>query len=482
MEKLKGLYPEPVFSCFEQICGIPHGSYHIDEISDYLKSFAERRGFSCVQDKEKNILVRLAATRGYEDEPVLILQGHMDMVAVHDDPAVDMTKHVLALDHDGEWVFAEHSSLGGDDGIAVAMMMALMEDPSIPHPALELLITANEEVGMDGAVGLDASLLKGKRLLNLDSEDEGIFTVGCAGGTRVVAHMPLTVAKAPVNGKLFSIKLSGGAGGHSGQMIDQGRANAIHQLGRILYELHKLCGACLVSMAGGTACNAIPGEAELALCLEDGEKAVAYLEDFRRVLKEEYRGKDEELTLDWSVSSEMPERLYDAECSGRLAAFLIAAPDGVQAMSGDVKGLVETSLNLGVLKIENDELTAFFELRSMIGSAAAYLRDRVAALITAFGGRAELSASYPEWSYRKDSPLRDKMQKVYRRMYAGDAKVELIHAGLECGVLAKKIEDFDAVSIGPEMQDIHSTRERLNIASVGRVWDYVLEVLKEKDD
>ena len=267
MEKLKGLYPEQVFRNFEELCGIPHASYHINEISDYLKSFAERRGFSCVQDAEKNILIRIPASAGFEKEPVLILQGHMDMVAVHEDASVDTAAFAPQVTHDGEWVYAEGSSLGGDDGIAVAMMMALMEEPSLPHPALELLITTNEEVGMEGAVGFDASLLSGKRLLNLDSEDEGIFTTGCAGGVRVVAKLPLEREKEGFCGSLYEIRLSGGLGGHSGQMIHKGRGNANRLLGRVLNRLVRECDAALEEIGGGTACNAIPGEAVMKLVI-----------------------------------------------------------------------------------------------------------------------------------------------------------------------------------------------------------------------
>ncbi len=483
MEKLKGLYPEPVFRCFEELCGIPHASYHINEISDYLKSFAERRGFSCVQDAEKNILIRVPATAGYEEEETLILQGHMDMVAVHEDASVDPCAFAPEVKHDGEWVYAEASSLGGDDGIAVAMMMALMEDPSCPHPALELLITTNEEVGMDGAVGFDASLLQGRRLLNLDSEDEGIFTAGCAGGVRVVAKLPLEKAKETLCGSLYRITISGGLGGHSGQMIHKGRGNANRLLGRVLYKLAGECGAVLEKIAGGTACNAIPQEASMKVVIPEGktDKAEKLLEELRKDISHEYHGRDDALVLSWKEDKKDYKASFSKESSEKAGGLLIAEPDGVQAMSGVVDGLVETSLNLGILKLEEGELKAYYELRSMIGSAAQHLKERVAAIAGAFGAEAEISASYPEWEYRESSPLRDKMVKVFERMYGHAPKTEVIHAGLECGVLAKKIPGFDAVSIGPDMQDIHTTKERLNIASVGRVWDFVLQVLGEKD-
>ncbi len=482
MGKLQNLYPPEVFGAFEEICGIPHGSYNIDEISDYLKACAERAGFECIQDKEKNILIRVPASPGYENEDVLILQGHMDMVAVHRDKNVDMKKHILDITHDDEWVYAKDSSLGGDDGIAVAMMMAIMRDKTIEHPALELLITTNEEVGMDGAVGLDTSILRGKRLLNLDSEDEGIFTVGCAGGVRVVAHYPFDAnVKLAYKARRAYIYINGLKGGHSGQMINKGRANACRIAARILYSLADL-GVALKGIDGGTAANAIPCEAKADIAVP-GDKISDVSAVFDRLKKDilhEYHGKDDDMQLILELTDEEAICAATPEMTKKFSAFIISAPDGVQAMSGVVDGLVETSLNLGILKNEGDKADAVFELRSMIGSAAAHLKDRVVEIAGSFGAECSVSSSYPEWEYREDSPLRDKMVTVFKEMYDREPVVEVIHAGLECGVLAKKIEGFDAVSIGPDMQDIHTVNERLNIKSVGRCWDYVKEVLKRR--
>ncbi|MBP5608587.1 MAG: M20/M25/M40 family metallo-hydrolase, partial [Lachnospiraceae bacterium] len=306
MGKLQNLYPPEVFGAFEEICGIPHGSYNIDEISDHLKACAEREGFECIQDKEKNILIRVPASPGYEDEEVLILQGHMDMVAVHRDKTVDMTKHVLEIAHDDEWVYAVDSSLGGDDGIAVAMMMAIMRDKTIKHPALELLITTNEEVGMDGAVGLDTSMLKGKRLLNLDSEDEGIFTVGCAGGVRVVAHYPFnTNEKLAYKARRAYIYIKGLKGGHSGQMIHKGRANACRIAARILYGLSDF-GVALKCIDGGTAANAIPCEAraEIAIPSDKISDISAVFASLKKDILHEYHGKDDDMQLELEITDE----------------------------------------------------------------------------------------------------------------------------------------------------------------------------------
>ncbi len=496
MGKLAELEPKTVFRFFEELCGIPHGSYHIDEISDHLAAFAKERGFSYIQDKEKNIIVKMPASAGYEDQPVLILQGHMDMVAVHDDPNADMTKLPLDVAHDTKWVYAQDSSLGGDDGIAVAMMMAIMEDPTISHPPLELLITTNEEVGMDGAIGLDTTLLSGKRLLNLDSEDEGIFTVGCAGGVRVVATLDLADVEndelaildgaASVDGIVHGTKLkvsaTGLQGGHSGQMIHLGRGNACRILARVLLEAQKRFAVGLSGFGGGTACNAIPMTAEMEIVVNeaDADAFIQWLRLEEQILRHEYKGKDDGLRLHCSTLG-AGESVHTVAQSVYAARFLVAPPDGVQAMSGVVKDLVETSLNCGIVELKEGKLTAYFELRSMIGSAAMALRDRVVAVTEAFGAKTEISASYPEWEYREQSPLRNKMVRIYRNMYHKEPVVEVIHAGLECGVLAKKIEGFDAVSIGPDMHDIHTTRERLSIESVKRTWEFVLEILADKE-
>ena len=483
MGRLQGLYPPEVFTAFEEICGIPHCSYNIDAISDHLKACAESAGYECVQDKEKNILIRVPASTGYENEDVLILQGHMDMVAVHSDKNVDMKTHILDLSHDDEWVFAVDSSLGGDDGIAVAMMMAILNDKSIEHPALELLITTNEEVGMDGAVGLDTSLLKGRRLLNLDSEDEGIFTVGCAGGVRVVAHFPFNAnEKLARKARKAYIYIKGLQGGHSGQMIHKGRGNACRLTARILYSLAEK-GVSLIGISGGTAANAIPNEACAQIAVPENAipEVTAAFEQLKKDIIHEYHGKDDGMLIELSVSDEEVQKAASPEQTRHIAAFVISQPDGVQAMSGVVDGLVETSLNLGILKSEDGVIDAVFELRSMIGSAAAHLKDRVVEIAENFGAKCSVSSSYPEWEYSEDSPLLDKMLAVFKDMYGREPVVEVIHAGLECGVLAKKIKGFDAVSIGPDMQDIHTVNEKLSIKSVGRVWDYVKEVLKRKD-
>ena len=469
-----------VLGFFEELCGIPHGSYNIDDISDHLADFAKTRGLKYVQDELKNIVIYLDATPGYENEPAVVLQGHMDMVAVSVDNR-DMKKVPVKLMNDGEYLYADGTSLGGDDGIAVAYMMAIADDKSIAHPALDLLITVNEEVGMDGAIGLDPALIRGRRFVNLDSEDEGIFTTGCAGGVRVVARFAHKTEAAC--GKEVIISISGGQGGHSGQMINKGRMNACVSLARVIFELTKITDVRIISFEGGTAANAIPGEAKLKLAIPEDSIGTAegLVKDQEKTLKHEYHGKDDDIRLVMECSGNDAQQAMTAEDSRRLAAFMLAEPAGVQAMSGVVDGLVETSLNMGVIRTEENEFVLQYELRSMIGSCVEKLRDKVVLIADAFGVRSEISSSYPEWEYREDSPLREKMISVYREMYDAEPVIEVIHAGLECGVLAKKLEGFDAVSIGPDMTDIHTTNEKLSIKSVKSVWEYLIKLLGTKD-
>nr|MCR4584106.1 beta-Ala-His dipeptidase [Lachnospiraceae bacterium] len=408
------------------------------------------------------------------------LQGHMDMVAVSVDNR-DMKTIPVKLMNDGEYLYADGTSLGGDDGIAVAYMMAIADDETLAHPALDLLITVNEEVGMDGAIGLDPSLIRGRRFVNLDSEDEGIFTTGCAGGVRVVTKFAADRKEA--SGREAVISIRGGLGGHSGQMINKGRMNANVSLARVIYELSADMDIRLVSLDGGTAANAIPGEAKAVVSITDTFAGAAEnkIKDLEKILRHEFHGKDDGIRLDITYTGNEATDALSAEDSRKLLSFIIAEPDGVQAMSGVVEGLVETSLNLGVVRTEEKEVVLQYELRSMIESCVNKLKDKVVVIAEAFGVAAEVSASYPEWEYREDSPLRDKMVKLYREMYGKDPVIEVIHAGLECGVLAKKLEGFDGVSIGPDMQDIHTTNEKLSIGSVKRIWEYLVTLLETKD-
>lgn len=480
---LNDLQPKEVFRFFYEICRIPHGSYNIDAISDYLVAFAKERNLEVVQDELKNVIIKKPATEGYEKEETLILQGHMDMVAVKDaESDIDLEREPLRLNFKDGCLYAEGTSLGGDDGIAVAYALAILDSDSIKHPALEAVFTVNEEVGMDGAIGIDLSDLKGTRLLNIDSEEEGVLLTSCAGGMRV--HAVLPVNKVPLEGTCVEITLSGLKGGHSGAEIHHGRANANHTMGRILAELSKKAAFNIMQISGGEKDNAIPLYAEAVLAIKNPDMALmkAELESLEAMLNNEYAGKEENILITLRKLESGEAEMVDAASTKSIYEYLCAVPDGVIAMSGLNPGFVETSLNLGVLKLTEAGLEADYALRSSIEQSKLFLRDRVDMITRAFGGTCEFSGDYPGWEYKAVSPLRDKMIRVYEECYGSSPEVTAIHAGLECGILLEKKKDLDCISFGPDIYDIHTTKERMPVYSVKRTWEYLLAVLAEKEN
>ena len=482
MGVLSNLEPQNVFHFFEEITKIPHGSGNVGQISDYLVKFARDRGLYCIQDELKNIIIVKEAVPGYEDEPTVILQGHMDMVAVKKpDCDIDMAKEGLRIAVRGDEIYAQGTSLGGDDGIAVAYALALLDSDTIKHPRLEVIVTVDEEVGMDGARGIDLSMLTGNRMVNLDSEDEGIFLTSCAGGARVKGKLPLSEAQR--QGVAVEVTVGGLLGGHSGGEIHKERGNSNCLMGRLLYRLAETFDIGISRLQGGLADNAIPRETKAVLVVEERDKE-AILDVVKTVegeIRAELSSKDPGAFLAAGEGRPGSWLCTTAEDTAKAAAWLIALPNGVQAMSADMHGLVETSLNLGILSYEDGSLLADFSVRSSVESAKQTLIDRLCAVIGLAGGSFSVSGDYPGWKYRKDSPLREKMTALYEKMYGKAPKVEAIHAGLECGILGSKIADLDCVSMGPDMKDIHTTEETLSISSTGRVWEFLVRLLEEKD-
>lgn len=481
MRALENCEPKRVFYYFEELCKIPHGSGNTKQISDYLADFAKEQGLEYVQDEMNNIVIYKPATPGYENAPTVIIQGHMDMVCEkRPDVEHDFTKDPLNISVKDGYVTANGTTLGGDDGIAVAYGLALLESKEIAHPALEVLITVDEEIGLLGAVGLDCSVLKGRRLINLDSEAEGSLWISCAGGLSGISRIP--VKRVEAEGQKVKIKICGLMGGHSGAEIDKKRANANVLMGRFLYTLQKTAAYEIISMAGGQKDNAITRECTAELLAEDAEAVKLCAEKVQKGLREEYTGSDEGITIEVTEQGSSKEMVLHPTSREKVLFFLMEVPFGIQKMSGSIEGLVETSTNIGIMKLEEESFMGTSSVRSSVGAASDALSDKICYLTEFLGGTYTVQGAYPAWEYRKDSPLRDKMVEVYQDMYGQKPNVVAIHAGLECGLFYKKIDGLDCVSLGPNMKDIHTSEEVLDIASTERVWNYLVKVLEYLKD
>ena len=474
--KLAGLEPASVFGYFEQICAIPHGSGNTKGISDYLVSFAREQGLKYIQDEANNVILFAEGTCGMEDHDPVILQGHMDMVCEKDrDCDLDMALQGLDVRQDGRFVFAKGTTLGGDDGVAVAYVLALMADRSIPHPPLEAILTVDEEIGMLGADKIDLSQLKGRVLINLDSEDEGVFTVSCAGGALVTISLP--VERRAVYGPCIRLTVDGLRGGHSGAEIHKNRANANKVMGEFLSRIQKIMPLCLTSLAGGTKDNAIPQSCQ-ATAVAMGihlERINTIAAELQAEIRETY-DEPEALIQAFDVDA-LGGNSLTSESTAKVVGLLCAAPNGVQAWSKDIEGLVQTSLNLGIAKL-GERFSTGFSVRSSVNTEKQELLEQLKTLAGFYEASYSQSGEYPAWEYRKDSHLRDTMVRVYREMFGREPQVLAIHAGLECGILGEKLPGLDCVSIGPQMYDIHTSREKLDVASTERTWRFLLEVLK----
>ncbi len=483
MGVLSQLEPAEVFQYFEKICSIPHPSYKEEQISNYCVEFAKEHGLEVYQDELKNVIIMKPATEGYEDIPPIILQGHLDMVCEKEPNCqIDFEKDGLELEIDGDYITAKGTTLGADDGIAVAYALAILASKTIAHPKLEVVFTVSEEVGMEGATGIDLSMLTGRKLLNIDSEEEGYMLVSCAGGCSTECRLPVSWEE--TRGIPVELSVTGLIGGHSGVEIDKGRANANVLLGRVLLEAGMVAEYSLLSMRGGAKDNAIPREAFARVLLSSEEAVAAFVTavaESGKNIAQEYGVNDPEIKITANAAkAEVKEFALTSEIAEKVIALINGQPNGIQSMSANIAGLVETSLNLGVLSLTNEYLSLRYAVRSSVGTAKEHLCQKLNSLTVILGGETFRTGDYPAWEYKQESRLRETMIHIYQQMYGKEPVVQAVHAGLECGILSSKIDGLDCMSIGPDMKGIHTTEEKLSISSTKRVWEYILEVIKCK--
>lgn len=480
MSVLSHLQPEKVFFYFEEISKIPHGSRNTKAISDYLVSFAREHGLEVHQDEWNNVVMIQEATAGYETVEPIIIQGHMDMVCEKESGCeIDFEKDPLEIYVDGDFLRARGTTLGGDDGIAVAYALAVLDSPEISHPRLEVIITVDEEIGMLGAKDIDLSMLKGHRMLNIDSDIEGVFLTSCAGGMSILSKIP--VKRITQTGRKLSLTVTGLFGGHSGGEIHKERANADILTGRLLNQILEKTPFGILSMAGGLKDNAIPREctAKILVPEEMAETVADIAAELQNTLSREYEMADPDLQIICKDFGSAEESVTDYASTSKLVYFLRVIPNGVQNMSLAIPGLVETSLNLGIMELKENSFHTVNSIRSSVSSRKQDLCDRVCHIIEMLGGEAEIEGDYPAWEYVADSPLRQEITEVFRELFGKEPQFDAIHAGLECGILSDKIPNLDCVSFGPDNFDIHTPMERLSISSTQRVWDFLVKFLED---
>ena len=479
---LDALEPADVFKYFREISAIPHGSFHTEQISSYLEDFAKSHGFSYIRDELGNVIISKPASAGCESAAPIALQGHIDMVCEKEaSNPIDMEKEAITLETDGEWLSADRTTLGGDDGIAVAMMLALLDDDSITCPPLECVFTVDEEVGLLGAYGLDLSSLKSRRMINLDSEDEGVITASCAGGAEVICT--LSGKRREKNGEILEIKIDGLRGGHSGEKINCGRANADLLLARLLYRLEGKGKFCIIGFNGGNRDNAIPREAGAEVIFtgkysrsEIKETIAAFAED----IEKEYSVTDPDI----HVSAKWPNKgrkslhiAFGRKDSRRMIRFLMAFPNGVIEYSPLYRDVPQTSLSMGIVKTMADGICIHSMVRSSINSQKQMMLDRIACIAEEFDAAIDIKGTYPAWELIEKSDFRDLAAEVYQKLTGIEPVVCVIHGGLECGLLAAKVPGLDCISIGPDMEEVHTPAERLNIPSSKRTYEYLKTLL-----
>jgi dipeptidase D len=479
---LRGLTPNSVFGFFEEITQIPRCSGDEQRISDYLVNFAKERNLEVIRDKALNVIIKKPAAPGYENAPTVILQGHMDMVCEKNKDTVhDFGKDAIKLRIVEDMIYATDTTLGADNGIAIAYALALLDGKDIPHPAIEALFTTDEESTMGGAIALDGSNLNGRLLVNIDSEEEGRLLVSSAGGTKAKVLLPIQWESAKSDMNTVRIRIGGLNGGHSGMEINKGRGNANKLMGRLLNEIKGEIELHINEINGGVKSNAIPRETDVVAQISKASygKLEAKLKQLETTFKNELRAADPEVSIKLEIEENQLDKVFSQETLNKLIACLVLVPNGVQSMSMEIPGLVESSTNLGVVQTAGDSIYMINEIRSSVRTLKKNVLSTVQLLAETLGGELRIESDYPEWAYNPDSRMRKLFQKVYKDMNHKDAEIIAIHAGLECGVLAQKLEGLDSISLGPNIFDVHTPKEHFSISSTKNVWEYLLEVLKQ---
>ncbi|ENZ31167.1 xaa-His dipeptidase [Clostridium butyricum 60E.3] len=483
MKKIENVKFDRIFYHFEQISKIPRGSGNEKAISDYLLDFGKSLGLECIQDAALNIIIKKPASIGYENAPAVIIQGHMDMVCEkNSDKEHDFEKDPINLVVKGDYIYADRTTLGADDGIAVAYAMTLLEDNTIEHPAIEVLLTTDEEAGMSGAMALQPHYINGKIVLNLDSEEEGKLLVSCAGGIRTKSILPIEWIDKKNDTIAYNIVIRGLKGGHSGMEIHLGRGNSNKLMGRLLKNIDKELDFNLVSLNGGSKNNAIPRESSSIITVSQKDER-KLLDIKRRVceeLKNEFSKKDPNLRVHLLEVEESVDRVFSDDSTKKAVDLLYMYPNGVNTVSSDIQGLTESSTNLGVVTTLENSIEYDSTARSSVSSLKDEIVTRSKCITEILGGKLVTESSYPEWPYKTDSKIREVCKDVYERMYEKTPEIVAIHAGVECGLFKEKLgNDVDMISFGPDIIDIHTPNEHISISSVERCYEYLLEVLKE---
>ncbi|WP_279381237.1 aminoacyl-histidine dipeptidase [Clostridium pascui] len=479
---LKDLSPSLVFRYFEEISRIPRGSGNERAISDYLVDFAKEHNLEVIQDEALNIIIKKDSTKGYENAPTVILQGHMDMVCEKNNGTEhNFEKDSIKLKIEGDFIKATGTTLGADNGIAVAYCLAILASSDIKHPAIEVLVTTEEETGMGGASSVKGENLSGKILINIDSEEEGELLSSCAGGVRNKVSIKLELQKGQEGFIPYKVIVKGLKGGHSGMDIDKGRGNSNKIIGRVLNDINSQMELYIAEINGGAKMNAIPREAEAIILIKEENKnhLQNIAKKWQETLKNELRASDPGITVQLEEMDINIDKAFSKELTNKVIAILMLIPQGIQTMSMDIKGLVQSSTNLGVVTTEYDKITFESAIRSSVKSLKDSIVKEIESICNVVGANMSLESDYPAWEYREDSYIREVFKNVYKDMYGSEPKVTAIHAGLECGILKDILGGVDMISFGPNMYDVHTPDEKLSISSTERTYRYFLEVLKQ---